>query len=261
MSRPTLPFRAIIGVLMVGGLLALAACGSANTKTSGGSTSTSTGTSTSTSTSGSNAQAQQILQKVQQQNLKSANVNVSATLTAQNQGTLSTTSTGQITLNPAAAQLTTTSNCASSNTSNTSTSQQTQEIVDNGSLYVKQNGQNTWTKYTLPNSTSTTTTGMSATYISLQNLAQLQNLQVINSSATVNGVQTYQLRGTGNQTANGQSGSYTENIWVSKNNYQPQKLTVTAQTAAGQLTATANFSNWNGNQTVSVPPASEVTNS
>jgi hypothetical protein len=79
----------------------------------------------------------------------------------------------------------------------------------------------------------------------------------------------------------GQSATYTEDLWVQtkgtsgttstgtatgtsnstngNEEYLLVKMTVTAQTSPGQLNSTATFTNWNGGQTVTPPPASEVT--
>ena len=256
MSRPAFPFRYLAAAAVIGTVVALAACsGSPSSRTS-----TTTGAAASSPSAGTSTspQAQQILQRVQQANLQSANVNVLATETSSSRGTVST-STGQITLHPARAQLST--SLSSASTSSGTTQRQAQEVYDNGYLYVKLGNQTKWTRYTGPTVSNTTSeaAGQAAPYVSLQNLAQMQNVQLVGTE-TVNGVTTYHLRGTGSQAANGQSATYTEGLWVSQSNYQPVKMMVQAQTNVGQLAATATFSNWNGGQTITPPAASEIAN-
>jgi outer membrane lipoprotein-sorting protein len=101
--------------------------------------------------------------------------------------------------------------------------------------------------------------GQAAPYISLQNLGEMENVQLVGTEP-VNGVTTYHLHATGSQAESGQSVAYTENLWVSQSNYQPVKMMVQAQTSAGQLAATTTFSNWNGGQTITPPAVSEITN-
>ena len=254
MSRPAFPFRYLAAAAVIGTVVALAACsGSPSSRTS-----TTTGVAASSPSAGTSQQAQQILQRVQQANLQSADVNLLATETSSSRGTVST-STGQITLHPARAQLST--SLSSASTSSGTTQQKAQEVYDNGYLYVKLGNQTKWTRYTGPNVSNTTSeaAGQAAPYVSLQNLVQMQNLQLVGTE-TVNGVTTYHLHATGRQTANGQSASYTEGLWVSQSDYQPVKMMVQAQTNVGQLATTATFSNWNGGQTINPPAASEITN-
>ena len=254
MSRPAFPFCYLAAAAVIGAVVALAACsGSPSSRTS-----TTTGATVSSPSAGTSPQAQQILQRVQQANLQSANINLLATETSSTRGSVST-STGQITLHPARAQLST--SLSSASTSSGTTQRQAQEVFDNGYLYVKLSNQTKWTRYTAPNVSNTTSeaAGQAAPYISLQNLAQMQNLQLVGTE-TVDGVTTYHLHGTGSQSANGQSATYTEGLWVSQSNYQPVKMMVQAQTNVGQLAATATFSSWNGGQTITPPAASEITN-
>jgi hypothetical protein len=254
MTRPAFPFFYLAAAVVIGTVVALAACsGSPSSQTS-----TITGAAASSPSVGTSPQAQQILQRVQQANLQSANVNLLATETSSSRGTVST-STGQITLHPARAQLSTSLNSAS--TTSGTTQRQAKEVYDNGYLYVKPGNQTKWTRYTGPSVSNTTSeaAGQAAPYVSLQNLAQMQNLQLVGTE-TVNGVTTYHLHATGSQAANGQSATYTEGLWVSQSNYQPVKMMVQAQTSVGQLATTATFSNWNGGQTITPPAASEITN-
>jgi hypothetical protein len=252
MCIPAFPFRYLAAAAVVGAVVALAACsGSPDSRTS-----ITTGAAASSPSSGTSPQAQQILQRVQQANLQSANVKVLASAASASRGTVST-STGQITLHPARAQLSTS---LSSVSSSGTTQRQAQEVYDDGYLYVKLSNQTKWTRYTGPNvNTTSEAAGQAAPYISLQNLAQMQNVQLVGTE-TINGVTTYHLHATGSQTANGQSATYTEGLWVSQSNYQPIKMMVQAQTNVGQMAATATFSNWNGGQTITPPAASEITN-
>ena len=254
MSRLAFPFRNLAAAAVIGAVVVLAACGgSPNSRTS-----TTTGAAASSPSAGTSPQAQQILQRVQQANLQSANVNVLATETSASRGTV-TTSTGKITLRPARAQLST--SLSSASTSSGTAQRQAQEVYDNGYLYIKLGNQTKWTRYTKPNASNTTSGAASqaAPYISLQNLAKMQNVQVVGTE-TVNGVTTYHLHATGSQAANGQSVTYTEGLWVNQSNYQPVKMMVQEQTGVGQLATTATFSNWNGGQTITPPAASEITN-
>jgi hypothetical protein len=254
MSRPAFPFHYLAAAAVVGAMVALSACGSLPSSR----TSITTGGAASSPSSGASPQAQQILRRVQQANLQGANVNLLATETSSSRRTLST-STGQITLHPARAQLATSLSSASTNSG--TTQRQAQEVYDNGYLYVKLGNQTKWTRYTGPTVSNTTSeaAGQAAPYVSLQNLAEMQHLQLVGTE-TVNGVSTYHLHATGNQTAHGQSATYSEGLWVSQSNYQPVKMMLQAQTNVGQLAATATFSNWNGGQTITPPAASEITN-
>jgi hypothetical protein len=253
MSRPAFPFRYLAAVAVIGAVVALAACGGTSTSR----TSTTPAAAASSPSAGTSPQAQQILQRVQQANLHSANVNVLATESSSGRGTV-TTSTGQVTLHPARAQFST--SLTSTSTSST-TQRQAQEVYDSGNLYVKVGNQTKWTRYAWPTVNNPTSEGASqaALYASLQNLGQMQNVQVVGTE-TVNGVPTYHLHATGSQAANGQSVTYTESLWVNQSNYQPVKMMVQEQTSAGQVAATATFSHWNGGQTIVPPAASEVTN-
>jgi Predicted periplasmic protein (DUF2092) len=257
MSRPPLPFRYLAflaAAAVISTVVALAACGGSPTSR----TSSATRAPVSSSSPGTSPQAQQILLRVQQASLQSANVNVLATETSSGRGTV-TSSTGQITRYPARAQLST--SLSSAATSSGTTQRQAQEVYDNGILYVKLGNQTKWTRYAWPTVSSTTgeAPSQAAPYLSLQNLAQMQNVQLVGTE-TVNGVTTYHLHASGSQAANGQSVTYTEGLWVNQSNYQPVKMMVQEQTSAGQLAATATFSKWNGGQTITPPAASEVTN-
>jgi hypothetical protein len=254
MPRPAFPLRYLAAAVVIGAVVALAACGgSPNSRTS-----TMPKVAASSPATGTSPRAQQILQRVQQANLQSANVNVVATESSSARGTV-TNSTGQITLHPARAQLLT--SLTSASTSSGTTQRQAQEVYDNDILYVKVGNQTKWTRYAWPTVSNPTSegAGQAALYASLQNLGQMQNVQVVGTE-TVNGVATYHLHATGSQAANGQSVTYTESLWVNQSNYQPVKMMVQEQTSAGQVAATATFSKWNGGQTIVPPAASEVTN-
>jgi len=254
MSRLASAFRSLAAAVAIAAVVALAACGGSPSSR----TSTMARATASSPSSGTSPQAQRILQRVQQANLQSANVIVLATENSSDRGTV-TTSTGQITLHPARAKLST--SLSSASTSGGTTQRQAQEVYDNGILYVKPGNQTKWTRYTGPTVSNPTSegSGQAAPYVSLQNLGQMQNVQVVGTE-TVNGVATYHLHATASQAANGQSVTYTESLWVSQSNYQPVKMMVQAQTSVGQLAATATFSKWNGGQTITPPAPSEIIN-
>jgi hypothetical protein len=257
MSRPAFPSRYLAylaAAAVIGAVVTLSACGGSPSSRA----STMTRAAASSPSSGTSLQAQQILQRVQQASLQSANVNMLATENSSGRGTV-TNSTGQITLRPARAQLST--SLSSASTSSGTTQRQAQEVYDNGILYVKLGNQTKWTRYVWPTVSNTTgeAPSQAAPYLSLQNVAQMQNVQLVGTE-TVDGVTTYHLRATGSQAANGQSVAYIESLWVNQSNYQPVKMMVQEQTSAGQLAATATFSKWNAGQTITPPAASEVTN-
>lgn len=234
--RPRRTAQALGGSLLLAGTLALAACGA------GGGANTS-GTSTSTSTS--TTQAQTILQHVQQDNLTTTNVNTTERLDTSN-GPITTTSTGDIILHPFAAQLSTSTQTGSQSTA-------TSEIVANNTVYVKQANSNNYQAVPVPANALNV-----LPIVSLQNVSQLQNLQYV-GQGTVNGTTTDEVSGVGTQTVGSAQVSYTENLWVNANNYQPVKMTITSTTPAGSLLATTMFKSWNQPTAITPPNGSPVT--
>lgn len=218
------------GIFVLVGTLALAACGTAGTST--GNTSGTSGT--------SNTSAQSIVSKVEQNQLKTVHLTTTERVDTSN-GPLTTTSTGDVVLQPTyAAQLNTTVQNGSQQTA-------ASEIIANNTVYVKQGNSASWQQVPLPNNTLNT-----LPIISLQNLGALRNLQYV-GTGQLNGHKVYQLQGVGTQTVGSATFNYTENVWVGASNYYPEKMTVTSVTPAGNLLATTTFSQWNQPVTITVP--------
>lgn len=204
--------------------------------------------------------------------MQHAQVSTHETLTTSN-NKLTSKSSGEVQLKPTfASQLSTTSHA-------TNHQVHTREVIQANTIYVQRNGESTWYAFSLPQatnrssgtSTSTnagSTTGALLPMISLQNLASLSSPQVVSSNEVLNGKPTYHIRGTGKQTINnpsagslnGQTISYTEDLWVDKANYQPYQVTFTAHLPMGKLDSTTSFSNWNSSNFTAItsPPASQV---
>lgn len=240
MRRLQLPHRpaarALGGSLLLAAMLALAACGSGMGSTTG--TSTSTGNTSTT-------QAQTILRHVQQAHLTTTNLSTTERLDTSN-GPITTTSAGDIILHPFAAHLNTTVQNGSQQTA-------TSEIIANNSIFVKQGNAAAYQQIPVPTNSLNV-----LPIVSLQNVGTLQNLHYV-GQATVNGTKTDEISGVGTQSIGSSQASYTENLWVNAQNYQPVKMTVTSTTPAGSLLATTMFTRWNQPVTITPPNGASVT--
>jgi hypothetical protein len=255
MARPPIWLRCVGGAGMTCGLLLFVACAkpSLNTASGNGTPAASATPSASGTSAGgaatSSQKAQQIMLHVQQANLTNANITWEATLTTPNQGNESATSTGQIQFNPVALHL----NATATGTSKLTATQYPSEVIlVQGKAYGRSVGQHQWHASSLPMGLS-----QSLPYVAMQNPMQTQNLVYVGTES-VNGVATQHLHGTGHQTTSGQTGTYTEDLWVTTTTYRPARITVQTQSTQGTLTSTATFSNWNGTQAIVAPPATEV---
>lgn len=218
--------------------LTLAACGSSTNKTGGG------GSSSSSPTSSGAPTAQSILARTKQQNLTSATFTLNQQIQTQ-QGTLTSKGTGQLQEHPFAEQVALTTTLGGSQV-------QSQAIYSGNNLYSKTANSTTWTE----TPAGDVVNGSSAAP-DLANVADLPNATLVGTE-TINGVKTYHLKGTGTQTANGQSVAYTEDLWIRQDNYRPEQVTDVVTAPVGNIQSTVIFTNWNSNVSIQTPPPSAV---
>lgn len=236
--RPrTTPISYGLAALLLCGALALAfaGCNSSGGKTSG---------SSSPSSSGGTPTAQDILARTQQQNLTSATFKINQQIQT-SQGALTSQGTGQLQEQPFAEQISTT-------TTFNGQQVQTQAIYANGNLYTKTASSSTWIE-----APSGQIVNGSAATPDLAEIANLPNATLIGTE-TVNGVKTYHLKGTGVRTVSGQNVSYTEDLWIRQDNYQPEQMTEVANAPQGNVQSTIIFTGWNTNVAIQTPPASAI---
>lgn len=224
-------------MLLCGALaLAFAACNTSSGKTSRGASSS--------PSSGATLSAQDILARTQQQNLTSATFKINQQIQT-SQGTLSSQGTGQLQEQPFAEQIATTTTLNGQQI-------QTQAVYSNGNLYTKTADSSTWIE-----APGGQIVNGSTAVPGLAQIANLPNATLVGTE-TLNGVKTYHLKGTGMRTASGQSVSYTEDLWIRKDNYQPEQLTDIANTPQGNVQSTFIFTGWNTTVAIQTPPPSAV---
>jgi hypothetical protein len=133
-----------------------------------------------------------------------------------------------------------------------------QAIVDGNVVYIKLGDK--WLKVSLGSASAE----FNYDFISL--VEQLQNPGLVGTE-TVNGMQTYHLRGTVEAPvtpgANQKIETTTEDLWVRQSDYYPVKI-VAHGAGSNQGTnitvdATATFTAWNSGITISLPPPDQVT--
>lgn len=230
-----------LATLLLCGALALtfAACNTSSGKTSGGASS-----SPSSPSSGGAPSAQDILARTQQQNLTSATFKINQQIQT-SQGAITSQGSGQLQEQPFAEQISTTT---------TANGQliQTEAIYSNGNLFTKTAGSSTWIEAPGGQIVNGSTAAPD-----LAEITNLPNASLVGTE-TVNGVKTYHLKGSGMRSVNGQSVAYTEDLWIRKDNYQPEQLTDVANTPQGNVQSTIIFTGWNTNVAIQTPEPSAV---
>jgi LppX_LprAFG lipoprotein len=218
-------------------MLLLAAC---STATSGGGATTS-------GTVAPSAQAREILAKAQAVKLKDATLKTLVTTKRGNQ-TINLDGTARTTASPRRVEVVGTA----------SLGVPYQAIVDSNVIYIKLNDK--WLKYTVGNANAE----FNYDFISL--VEQLQNPGLVGTE-TINGVQTYHLRGTVQAPvtpgANQKIETTTEDLWVRQDNYYPAKIVAhgagSSQGTSVTVDVTATFTAWNSGITITPPSPDQVT--
>ena len=218
-------------------MLLLAAC----------STSTSDGSATSTDTVAPSAQAREILAKAQAVKLKDATLKTLATTKRGNQ-TVTLDGTARTTADPRRVEV-------------VGTASQVvpyHAIMDGDSVYIKLNEK--WLKVSLGSANAE----FNYDFIAL--ITQLQNPGLVGTE-TINGAQTYHLRGTVQAPvtpgANQSIETTTEDLWVRQSDYYPVKIVAhgagTSKGTSITVDVTATFTAWNSGVTITPPPPDQVT--
>jgi LppX/LprAFG-like lipoprotein len=131
-------------------------------------------------------------------------------------------------------------------------------IVDGNVIYIKLNDK--WLRYTVGNANA------EFSYDFLALVEQLQNPGLVGTE-TINGAQTYHLRGTVQAPvtpgANQSIETTTEDLWVRQSDYYPMKIVAhgagTNKGTTITVDVTATFTAWNSGVTITPPPPDQVT--
>ena len=218
-------------------MLLLAAC----------STSTSDAGATTTGTVAPSAQAREILAKAQAVKLKDATLKTLVT-TKRGSQTVTLDGTARTTADPRRVEVAGTASLGIPY----------HAIVDGSVIYIKLNDK--WLKYTVGNANA------EFNYDFLSLVEQLQNPGLVGTE-TINGVQTYHLRGTVQTpvtpNANQRIETTTEDLWVRQDNYYPAKIVAhgggTNKGTSFTVDVTATFTTWNSGVTITPPSPDQVT--
>jgi hypothetical protein len=218
-------------------MLLLAAC----------STSTSDGGATATNTVAPSAQAREILAKAQAVKLKDATLKTHVT-TKRGSQTVTLDGTARTTADPRRVEVAGTASLGIPY----------HAIVDGNVIYIQANDK--WLKYTLGNANAE----FNYDFIAL--ITQLQNPGLVGTE-TVDGVQTYHLRGTVQAPvtpgANQSIETTTEDLWVRQSDYYPVKIVAhgsgSSKGTSITVDVTATFTAWNSGVTIAPPSPDQVT--
>jgi hypothetical protein len=218
-------------------ILLLAAC----------STSTNDGGATTTGTVTPSAQAREILAKAQAVKLKDATLKTQVT-TKRGSQTVNLDGTARTTASPRRVEVVGTA----------SLGVPYHAIVDGSVIYIELD--NKWLKYTVGNNNAE----FNYDFISL--ITQLQNPGLVGTE-TINGAQTYHLRGTVQAPvtpgANQSIETTTEDLWVRQDNYYPAKIVAHGGGAnkgtSFTVDVTATFTAWNSGFAITPPSPDQVT--
>jgi hypothetical protein len=217
--------------------LLLAACSNSS---SGGAT-------TATGTVAPSAQAREILAKAQAVKLKDATLKTLVTTKRGNQ-TVTLDGTARTTVDPRRIEV-------------VGTASQVlpyHAIVDGNAVYIKLNDK--WRKYTVGSANAE----FNYDFIAL--VEQLQNPGLVGTE-TINGMQTYHLRGTVQTPvtpgANQSIETTTEDLWVRQSDYYPVKIVAhgggSSKGTTVTVDVTATFTAWNSGVTITPPPPDQMT--
>jgi hypothetical protein len=218
-------------------MLLLAAC----------STSTNGDGATTTDTAVPSAQAREILAKAQAVKLKDATLKTLVT-TKRGSQTVTLDGTARTTANPRRVEVVGTA----------SLGVPYHAIVDGNTVYINLNDK--WLKYAVGNANAE----FNYDFIAL--VEQLQNPGLVGTE-TINGAQTYHLRGTVQAPvtpgANQSIETTTVDLWVRQSDYYPMKIVAhgggSNKGATITVDVTATFTAWNSGVTITPPPPDQVT--
>ncbi len=204
-------------------------------------------------TAGSTTQTptvQQIMDAAKSQTWKDATFTftVNAT-TASGSGT--STGSGLVTTNPQRSDI--------HATTNTTVGSQTDEVITDGSTaYVKTPTSSKWLKITGSPSDLSGLGGVSPT--TPVNFGSLQNATLVGAE-TIEGYQTWHVRGTTVETVSGKTVTSKLDVWVRQDNHYivQVKSHSTESGVTGAVDTTILFTKWNTGATITPPPASDVT--
>ncbi len=245
-------------ILLVLVVLSVAACAGSGGATTGGS-----------GTGGSDAKAQSILQHARAAKLHDALVSSTELVTVAGI-TTSALSVGAATFSPDQADLTTAVRVAGRQVL------ASDEILANNTLYVKAAGASTWHAYPVTAAAAAASNPVGAwlqsQYFSPSHFLALSNPRYVGTQA-LNGVSVYHLRGTGSTVVQvpkslsspgapgttSQTATYTEDLYVRTDTYQPVRVDTVARASFGTIEWATDFSRWNAGVTIAPPPASAVT--
>lgn len=236
-------------------LLALAACaGNSGGSTAGGNTS-----------GGSDAKAHSILQHARAAKLDNALVSSTELVTVAGV-TTTALSVGAATFAPDQADLTTSVRVGSQPVL------ASHEILTNNTLYVRPANASTWHAYPIAAAAAVTSNPVGAwvqaQYFSPSHFLALTNARYVGTE-TLNGVSVYHLRGTGSTVvqvpqrtsspgATSHSATYTEDLYLRTDTYQPARVDTVARASFGTIEWTTDFSRWNAGVTIAAPPSGSV---
>jgi hypothetical protein len=211
------------------------------------STTAGTDATTSTATVAPSAQAREILAKAQAVKLKDATLKTQVT-TKRGSQTVNLDGTARTTADPRRVEV----------VGSASLGVPYQAIVDGNVIYIKLTDK--WLKVPLGNANA------EFNYDFLALVEQLQNPGLVGTE-TINGVQTYHLRGTVETPvtpgANQSIETTTEDLWVRQDNYYPMKIVAhgggSSKGTSVTVDVTATFTAWNSGITITPPPPDQVT--
>jgi hypothetical protein len=205
------------------------------------------GGATATGTVAPSAQAREILAKAQAVKLKDATLKTLVT-TKRGSQTITLDGTARTTASPRRVEVAGTASLGIPY----------HAIVDGNVIYIKLNDK--WLKYTVGNANA------EFNYDFLALVEQLQNPGLVGTE-TIDGVQTYHLRGTVQTPvtpgANQNIETTTEDLWVRQSDYYPAKIVAhgggSNKGASFTVDVTATFTAWNSGVTFTPPPPDQVT--
>jgi len=228
-------FGLFTGALMALALMSMAALAGCSTPA---------GSSTQTPT------AQQIINTAKSQTWKDATFNFTINATTAS-GSGNSTGTGVVTTDPQRSDI--------HATTTTTVGNQSDEVITDGTTaYIKTATSSKWLKVTGSPSSLSGLGGVSPT--TPVNFGSLQNVTLVGAE-TVEGYQTWHVRGTTMETVSGKSVTSNIDVWVRQDNHYivQVKSHSTEAGATGAVDTMILFTKWNTGATIALPPASDVT--
>ena len=194
--------------------------------------------------------AQAIINAAKSQTWKDATFKFTINVTSSD-ATGNSTGTGTVTTNPQRSDIHATTSSSLGN--------QTDEVITDGTTaYVKTPTQSKWLKVTGTPSSLSGVGGVSPT--SPVNFGSLQNVTFVGAE-TVEGFNTWHVKGTTAQTVSGKTVTSNVDVWVRQdNNYIVQVKSHSVESGAtGAVDTMITFTKWNTGVTITPPPANDVT--